>query len=304
MIYTVTVNPAIDYIMRLPKFDAGLVNRAQKTEMLAGGKGINVSQILNQLNIENEAWGFLGGFPGQMIEQQLKEKSIREHFTRIFNQTRINVKLKADLESEINGPGPELRPDEIEAFEAQFSQLTSDDIVVLSGSIMPSLPADYYHHLIELIKQAGADFVIDTTGKALEDALAFHPLVIKPNHHELAALFNTTFANDDELLNCGQKLLEMGAQNVLISMAEKGAYLLTPKARYYSKAPKGTAVNSVGAGDSMLAGFTGMFHETKNPVEAFRYGLASGSATAFTADIANRNQIDALLPQIVINELH
>lgn len=300
MIYTITVNPAIDYIMRGEALALGQVNRLKETAYLAGGKGINVSQILNQLAVPNRAWGFLGGFTGRFVQQSLDTKQIDSDFTQIAANSRINVKLSAGEETELNAPGPQVTAAEVAAFTTKFNQLNPGDVVIMSGSLLPDLPTDFYAQLIQLTKAQGADFVVDTTGQALLDTLPAHPLVIKPNHHELAELFQTTFANNDELLEHGQRLLAAGAQHVLISMAGAGAFLITADHIYHSTAPQGTVVNSVGAGDSMIAGFVGEFSQHHDPVQAFEYGLACGSATAFTEDIADQTQIEAIRPQIKI----
>lgn len=303
MIYTVTVNPALDYVMQLPKVNAGEVNRSKDCQFLAGGKGINVSQILNQLSVENTAWGFVGGFTGKELVRQLNVKKIESDFVTISDDTRVNVKIHAQKETEINAAGPKIDEQEITAFKARLDDLQEGDIVVLSGSLGPSLPTDFYKQLLPTIKEAGAQFAIDTTGKALLDTLEYKPLVIKPNHHELADLFHTTFSNNEEMLTAAKKLLEMGAQNVMISMAGDGGYLVTKDHIYHGSPAIGTAVNSVGAGDSMIAGFVGTYYKTKNPVEAFRMGMACGGATAFTEDIAVKSQIDATLPDIKVEEV-
>lgn len=303
MIYTVTVNPALDYVMQLPKVNAGEVNRSKDCQFLAGGKGINVSQILNQLSVENTAWGFVGGFTGKELVRQLNVKKIESDFVTISDDTRVNVKIHAQKETEINAAGPKIDEQEITAFKARLDDLQEGDIVVLSGSLGPSLPTDFYKQLLPTIKEAGAQFAIDTTGKALLDTLEYKPLVIKPNHHELADLFHTTFSNNEKMLTAAKKLLEMGAQNVMISMAGDGGYLVTKDHIYHGSPAIGTAVNSVGAGDSMIAGFVGTYYKTKNPVEAFRMGMACGGATAFTEDIAVKSQIDATLPDIKVEEV-
>lgn len=303
MIYTVTVNPALDYVMQLPKVNDGEVNRSNDTQFLAGGKGINVSQILNQLSVDNTAWGFVGGFTGKELIRQLNVKNITSDFVTISDDTRVNVKIHAQKETEINAAGPKIDAQEIAAFKARLDDLEKGDIVVLSGSLAPSLPTDFYKQLLPTIKDAGAEFVVDTTGKALLDTLEYKPLVIKPNHHELADLFNTTFANTDEMLQAAKKLLDMGAQNVMISMAGDGAYLVTKDHVYHASAAKGIAVNSVGAGDSMIAGFVGTYYKTKDVVEALKMGSACGGATAFTEDIAVKSQIDAVLPDIKVEEV-
>ena len=227
MIYTVTVNPALDYVMQLEKVNAGEVNRTNNYSFLAGGKGINVSQILNQLNVENTAWGFVGGFTGKELIRQLNQKRITSDFVTISDVTRVNVKIHAEKETEINAAGPQITSQEITAFKSRLDDLKKGDIVVMSGSLTPSLPTDFYQQLLPTIKDAGAEFVVDTTGQALLDTLEYGPLVIKPNHHELADLFDTSFDSSDVMLEYAEKLLNMGAQNVMVSMAGDGGYLLT-----------------------------------------------------------------------------
>lgn len=303
MIYTVTVNPALDYVMLLDKVNAGKVNRTNNYSFLAGGKGINVSQILNQLDIDNTAWGFVGGFTGKELVQQLNQKRIVSDFVKISDVTRVNVKLHAEKETEINAAGPQITDQEIAAFKNRLSDLKHGDIVVMSGSLTPSLPEDFYQQLLPTIKEAGAEFVVDTTGQALLDTLEYKPLVIKPNHHELADLFNTTFDSSDVMLEYAQQLLNKGAQNVMVSMAGDGGYLLTKDHVYYAKGAIGNAVNSVGAGDSMIAGFVGTYFKTNDAAESFKIGMACGAATAFTKDIAVKSQIVAVLPQIKVEQI-
>ncbi|BDR61074.1 1-phosphofructokinase [Lactobacillus xylocopicola] len=303
MIYTVTVNPALDYVIQIDQVDRGSVNRSGDCAFLAGGKGINVSRILNQLDTDNTAWGFVGGFTGKELVRQLNQYHIVNDFVKISDPTRVNVKVHAQEETEINAAGPNVTNQEITAFKARLADLQKDDVVVMSGSLAPSLPADFYKQLLPEIKAAGAEFVVDTTGQALLDTLAYQPLVIKPNHHELADLFQTTFETDAEMLAAARKLLERGAQNVLVSMAGQGGYLVTKEQIYHAKAAIGTVVNSVGAGDSMTAGFVGTYRQTGDPAASFRMGMACGAATAFTQDIAVKGQIEAVLPQIKVEKI-
>lgn len=300
MIYTITVNPSIDYIVRLPRLTLGQVNRMQYDAKLPGGKGINVSRILNQLTVKNTAWGFLGGFTGNFVQQKLTTEHLTTDFTPITADTRINVKIKAAEETEINGQGPEITAAAQKAFKAKFKQLKPGDIVVMSGSLPPALPESFYRDLIPLIQAHQAEFVIDTTGQALLDTLSAHPLVVKPNQHELAALFNVNLDHDAAIVKYGRKLLKMGAKHVLVSMAGAGAFLITPQQVYKSTAPKGKVINSVGAGDSMIAGFVGTFSQTQDPLKSFVTGLACGSATAFSEDLAVKAKITAVQKTIKI----
>lgn len=301
MIYTVTVNPALDYVLQLPEVKDGETNRSSDTQFLAGGKGINVSQILNQLGVDNTAWGFVGGFTGEELIRQLNVKKISSDFVRISDDTRVNVKIHAQEETEINAAGPDITAQEVAAFKSRLDDLEAGDVVVLSGSLAPSLPTDFYESLLPLIREKGAEFVVDTTGEALLRTLKFNPLVIKPNHHELADLFDTSFSSTADMLEAAKKLQKLGAQNVMISMAGEGAYLVTADRVYHANAATGTAVNSVGAGDSMIAGFVGTWFEKHDAAEGLRVGSACGGATAFTEDIAVKSQIDAVLPQIKID---
>ncbi|MHA6544712.1 1-phosphofructokinase [Lactobacillus delbrueckii] len=301
MIYTVTVNPALDYVLQLPEVKDGETNRSSDTQFLAGGKGINVSQILNQLGVDNTAWGFVGGFTGEELIRQLNVKKISSDFVRISDDTRVNVKIHAQEETEINAAGPDITAQEVAAFKSRLDDLEAGDVVVLSGSLAPSLPTDFYESLLPLIREKGAEFVVDTTGEALLRTLKFNPLVIKPNHHELADLFDTSFSSTADMLEAAKKLQKLGAQNVMISMAGEGAYLVTADHVYHANAATGTAVNSVGAGDSMIAGFVGTWFEKHDAAEGLRVGSACGGATAFTEDIAVKSQIDAVLPQIKID---
>lgn len=302
MIYTVTVNPSIDYIVQLKELTLGEVNRMDYDNKLPGGKGINVSRILKELGQDSVALGFLGGFTGEFVKNELEKTGIKTNFTMIKDDTRINVKIKAQQETEINGRGPVVSESELTQFTAQFDKLSAGDVVIFAGSLLPCLDQNFYFDLIKQIRARGAEFVIDTTGESLLKTLPQNPLVVKPNNHELAELFETTFTGIDDIVEHGQKLLELGAQHVLISMAGDGGLLITKDAVYRSLAPKGTVVNSVGAGDSMIAGFTGTLASTGDVVEAFRYGLACGSATAFSEDLATREKIDEILPQIKITK--
>ncbi|KAF6576967.1 1-phosphofructokinase [Paenibacillus polymyxa] len=302
MIYTVTLNPSIDYIVEVDDLKLGDLNRMKRDLKLPGGKGINVSRVLNQLGADSTAIGFLGGFTGRFIDDTLREESIKTDFVMIEDDTRINIKLKHGDETEINGLGPVIREQEADALVQKLAALQKNDIVVLSGSIPPSLGGDFYDRLISVCQQTGAEFVIDTTGEALMKALVHKPLLIKPNHHELAELFGVSIHSKEEIVTYGRKLLEAGAKNVLISMAGEGALFITADEVYHANVPAGTVKNSVGAGDSMIAGFVGTLALHGDPIEAFRAGVASGSATAFSDDLATREKIEQLRPQVTISK--
>lgn len=303
MIYTLTLNPAIDYVIDLDKVRLGELNRINESEFLTGGKGINVSRILKELGYSNIALGFIGGFTGEFIESELKKENLKTDFIQIKNDTRVNIKIKGTEETEINGAGPEVDKKSEEALLNQFSSIKSGDTIVISGSKALNLPEDYYQQVIEKIKDVGASFVIDTTGKELEDSLQYKPLLVKPNDIELAELFNVSISTEEEYIKYGEKLLEKGAQFVIVSLGGDGALLLSSNGNYRGFAPKGTVHNTIGAGDSMVAGFIGTYLETNDEIKAFKTSIASGSATAFKEDLATREEIDALLPLIKIDKI-
>lgn len=303
MIYTVTLNPSIDYVVRLEKMDLDAVNRIEEDFKLPGGKGINVSRILKQLAVPSTAWGYAGGFTGKYIADWLTEEGITTDFSEVSEPTRINVKIKADHETELNGAGPLVSPEARLELEEKFATLTADDVVVLSGSKPPSLPEDYYQQLIALVQKAGATFVIDTTGQELLTSLKSNPLVVKPNHHELADMYGMKASGMTDLIPYGKKLVADGAQYAIVSMAGDGALFFDGNAVYHGWSPKGTVKNSVGSGDSMIAGFVGTYLKEKDALAAFRMSLACGSATAFSDDLAKATEIQALLPTITIKKL-
>ncbi|MGP6451817.1 1-phosphofructokinase [Streptococcus dysgalactiae subsp. equisimilis] len=286
MIYTVTLNPSIDFIVRIDQLNLGSVNRMVSDDKFAGGKGINVSRVLQRLGVGNTATGFLGGFTGHFIEDSLKNEGIETAFVKVDQDTRINVKIKSQEETEINGQGPMISQEQLEAFKAKLSQLTSDDTVVFAGSAPANLGNAVYKELIPLVRKSGAQVVCDFEGQPLLDALANNPLLVKPNNHELEAIFGVPLNSLNDVETYARRILEMGAQHVLISMAGDGALLVTEEATYFAKPIKGQVKNSVGAGDSMVAGFTGEFVKSKDPVEALKWGVACGTATAFSDDLA------------------
>ncbi|EAF0570839.1 1-phosphofructokinase [Listeria monocytogenes] len=302
MIYTITLNPSIDYIVQIDQLNLGGLNRMKQDYKLPGGKGINVSRVLNQLNVPSLATGFLGGFTGNFIKDWLQNEGVKTGFVTVKDDTRINIKLKHGEETEINGLGPAISEKEINEFLKVMDKVTANDIVILSGSVPPSLGNDFYNKIIRICKEKNAEFMIDTTGKELLDALPNRPILIKPNHHELAELFGVELNSVEELIPYGKKCLELGAQHVIVSMAGDGALLFTGEDVYFADALKGELKNSVGAGDSMIAGFVGTFDKMRDPVKAFAAGVATGGATAFSTDLAQKELIDKLLPQVKITK--
>lgn len=264
----------------------GSVNRMDSDDKFAGGKGINVSRVLKRLNIPNTATGFIGGFTGKFITDTLAEEEIETRFVQVAEDTRINVKIKADQETEINGTGPTVESVQLEELKAILSSLTAEDTVVFAGSSAKNLGNVIYKDLISLTRQTGAQVVCDFEGQTLIDSLDYQPLLVKPNNHELGAIFGVKLESLDEIEKYARELLAKGAQNVIISMAGDGALLVTSEGAYFAKPIKGTVKNSVGAGDSMVAGFTGEFVKSKDVVEAFKWGVACGTATTFSDDLA------------------
>lgn len=303
MIYTVTLNPSIDYIVHAETIEMGAVNRMSADLKLPGGKGINVSRILKRLEVPAIATGFLGGFTGRFIDDWLEAEGVPTDFTPIEADTRINIKLKAEVETEINGLGPSVSSLEIARLKQSLQSLNANDIVVLAGSVLPCLPQNFYQELIELIKAQDAEFVIDTTGENLLNALPHQPLLIKPNKEELGELYHTEITELSDVIHYGKKLLRDGPRFVLISMAGDGALLFTKQGVYQSNVLKRPLKNSVGAGDSMIAGFVGRWTQTNDPIEAFKWGVACGSATAFSDDLATAAFISELLPEVTITIL-
>ncbi|UQS83738.1 1-phosphofructokinase [Bombilactobacillus thymidiniphilus] len=304
MIYTVTANPSIDYVLQLTQLTLGEVNRVAEDVKLPGGKGINVSRILKELGLQSKALGFIGGATGQMFEHLLSKHQLQTDFTTVMADTRINVKIKAsDEETEINGQGPTISATEKADFLQKIAQIGAGDVVVMAGSIPPQLVADFYLNIAKTVTQNGAEFVIDTTGQALLDTLPLHPLVIKPNHHELAELFQTEFNGITDIVSAARQLIEQGAQQALVSMAGDGALFVTKEHAYQCNAPKDIVRNSVGAGDSMIAGFVGTYMKQNDAVASFRMGAACGSATAFSEDLANLDKIKAVYEQINVTQI-
>lgn len=286
MIYTLTLNPSIDFIVRLDHLELGSVNRMTSDDKFAGGKGINVSRILQRLDVDNTATGFIGGFTGRFVEDGLTAEGIKTNFVQVSEDTRINVKIKAGEETEINGAGPKISDEKLEELKAILAGLSSEDTVVFAGSAPSSLGNQVYNTLIPIAKKAGAEVVCDFEGQTLLDSLNYQPLLVKPNNHELADIFGVELHGLEDIEKYAREILAKGAKNVIISMAGDGALLVTPAAAYFAKPIKGTVKNSVGAGDSMVAGFTGEYVKSGDPIEALKWGVACGTATTFSDDLA------------------
>lgn len=299
MIYTVTFNPCLDYIIQVDGLKLGLVNRTAHEEMLPGGKGVNVSIVLRNLGHENRALGFLAGFTGAEIARRLRETGVEADFIDVAEgMSRINVKINSDgVETEVNGMGPAIQPADVEALYAKLDELTAGDTLIISGSVPSVLPGDIYERIMERLEGRGVSIVVDATRDLLVNVLPYHPFLIKPNNHELGEIFDVELRTREEVVPWAQKLQERGARNVLVSMAGEGAVLVAEDGSVReSPAPRGHVVNSVGAGDSMVAGFVAGYAESGGDYEtAFRMGVCTGSASAFSMQLATRDEVEALL---------
>ena len=300
MIYTVTFNPSLDYIVSVEDFKLGLTNRTNSELLLPGGKGINVSTVLMNLGIESTALGFVAGFTGDEIVRRLEQMGVRNGFIRIEEGfSRINVKLKSIDGTEVNGQGPVISETKVQSLMTQLDELGEGDVLFLSGSIPASMPDDAYQKIMERLEGKGVQIIVDATKDLLMNVLPHHPFLIKPNNHELGEIFETELKSREAVVPYAKKLQEMGAQNVLISMAGEGAVLVAADGTVYdAPAPKGTLVNSVGAGDSMVAGFMAGWMEKQDYEYAFHMGVASGSASAFSENLATKEEIQAVYKQI------
>lgn len=296
MIYTVTLNPAIDYIMNPYSVILGATNRSSSERYFIGGKGINVSRILKELGIASTAFGFVAGFTGKAVCESLEKEGINTDFVQLEGGfTRINVKLKGDTETEINGGGPAITTKAIEAFYSKLEKVKNGDTVVLAGSIPSSCDADIYENILARLHDKDVRFAVDTTGELLKSTLCYRPFVIKPNLDELSELFGKRPENDEETAYFARLLQTEGARNVIVSMGKDGAVLLDEKGVIHKvEAHSGKAINSVGAGDSMLAGFLAGYEKKGDYAYALKLGNAAGAATAFSYDLASGEKIKEL----------
>lgn len=301
MIYTVTFNPSLDYIVSVEDFRLGLTNRTDSEYLLPGGKGINVSAVLKNLGIDSTALGFIAGFTGEEIVRRLEAMGVQNGFIRLEEGfSRINLKLKSIDGTEINGQGPQIGEEKVQMLMEQLSGLGEGDVLFLSGSIPASMPDDSYEKIMRMLDGKGVRIAVDATKELLWKSLAYHPFLIKPNNHELGELFGVELKTREEVIPYAEKLKAQGAQNVLVSMAGEGAVLAAADGQVLSApAPKGTLVNGVGAGDSMVAGFMAGYLEKADYGHAFRMGLAAGSASAFSENLAEKDEIETVYRQIM-----
>lgn len=302
VIYTVTFNPSLDYIVSVKDFRPGMTNRTSSELMLAGGKGINVSIVLGNLGIKSTALGFIAGFTGDEIVRRLHNGGINSEFIKINDGiSRINIKLKSIDGTEINGQGPHIDSSHIEQLMNRLRRLESGDVLVLAGSIPAGISDNIYKDIMDMLKDKGVQIVVDATSRLLTNVLEYNPFFIKPNQHELGDIFNVTLNTQEEVITYALKLKKMGAVNVCVSMGGKGAILVADDGNVYkAKAPDGILKNSVGAGDSLVAGFLSGWIEKKDYEYAFRKGVATGSASAFSERLATVGEVNMLIDKVVI----
>lgn len=296
MIYTVTFNPSLDYMVGVDELKLGATNRAKSEEMIPGGKGINVSIVLKNLGMESTALGFVAGFTGDEIKRRISELGCKTDFISVpEGVSRINVKLKGEQETEINGIGPCITDTQVEELLQQLDKLSEGDILVLAGSIPASMSDTIYYDIMTRLEKKNVMVIVDATKDLLVNVLEKRPFLIKPNNHELGEIFGVELTSNEEIIKYAKKLQEKGARNVLISMAGDGAIFLGEDGSVFeSPAPKGTVVNSVGAGDSMVAGFLTGYLEKKDYRHAFKMGISTGSASAFSKELAKREEVMAI----------
>lgn len=297
MIYTVTFNPALDYIMRVDGLQSKDINRTRSEEIHYGGKGINVSVILTRLGVENKALGFVAGFSGKQIEDMLVSDGIKTDFVHLKEgYTRINVKIKCDRELDINANGPEIKREEVDALFEKLEELKSGDYLILAGSIPKALPDNMYEKILERLDGKGVNFVVDATGDLLKNVLKYKPFMVKPNHHELGEIFGVEITALEDIEKYAKKLQEMGAKNVLVSRGKDGAALIDEFGKVHTMGNvPGKIISSVGCGDSMVAGFVAGYAKEKDYAYALKLGSACGNATAFSSGLATKNEIDKML---------
>lgn len=305
MIYTITFNPALDYITQVENFKIGEINRTKTETILPGGKGLNVSIVLKNLEIENTALGFVAGFTGEELIRKMESQGVKTDFVKVEKGlTRINVKISSVNENKVeetalNGMGPQITEKDIEVLFEKIRKMSTNDIVILSGSIPKNIDKDIYEKICKELNEKGITFIVDSTQELLMNVLKYQPFLIKPNKEELEETLNRKILTKEDIINAAKTLQKMGAQNVLVSLGNNGALLLTQEDKtYYLKAPRGQVVNTVGSGDSMVAGFLAGYYQTKDYEYALKTGVAAGSASAFSIRLATKKDVDLLLKQL------
>lgn len=302
MIYTLTLNPSIDYVLRIERFDDGQTIRSKSEEKYPGGKGIMVSKLLKNLGAKSINIGFLGGFTGEFIKNKLENLGIDQEFTKISDDSRINVKLKYDTETEINAQGPQIKEEEIEEFLNYLDNLNEDDFVVISGSIPKSLGDDFYRVIVNLLEMNNVRFALDTSGKKLFNLSAYRPFLVKPNKDELGEIFEDSIDSDEKIIKYARKLIDQGAENVIVSLGKDGSIFVDNNMVYKAKPIDGKLINSVGSGDSMVAGYIYGYMRGLSKIDSYKLAIACGSATAFSPDIAEKNLIYQILEKVEVKE--
>ena len=305
MIYTITFNPALDYIAQVEDFKIGEINRTKTETILPGGKGLNVSIVLKNLGIENTALGFISGFTGEELKRKMEAQGVKTDFVKVKEGiTRINVKIssmneKKVEETALNGVGPLITENDIEVLMEKLQKMSTNDLVILSGSIPKNIDNTIYEKICKNLNEKGITFIVDSTQELLMNVLKYHPFLIKPNKDELEETLNCKISTKEDIIQSAKELKKLGAQNVLVSLGNDGALLLTKEDKtYYSKAPKGQVVNTVGSGDSMVAGFLAGYYQTKDYEVALKTGVATGSASAFSTRLATKEDVELLLSQL------
>lgn len=300
MIYTITFNPALDYISQVENFEIGKINRTKTEKILPGGKGLNVSTVLKNLGIESTALGFIAGFTGEELKRSIEEKGIKTDFIKVEKGiTRINVKISSNEETALNGNGPEITKEDINKLLEKIEKITKEDMVILAGNIPRCINNDIYEIICKTLEKNNVTFVVDATKELLMNVLKYKPFLIKPNKEELEETFKEKIETKEEIIVHAKKLQQIGAQNVLISLGGEGAILVTTEGKeYYSKAPKGKVLNTVGAGDSMVAGFIAGYKQSGDFEQAFKMGIATGSASSFSMNLATAEEVANLLKEI------
>lgn len=300
MIYTITFNPALDYISQVEDFEVGKINRTKTEKILPGGKGLNVSTVLKNLGIESTALGFIAGFTGEELKRKIESYGIKTDFIKVKEGiTRINIKISSNEETALNGNGPKITEEDIQELLEKIDKIGKEDIVILAGNIPKGINNNIYEIICVNLERNGVTFIVDATQELLINVLKYRPFLIKPNKEELEETFKEKIETKEDIIAHAKKLQLMGAQNVLISLGGEGAILVTAKEEiYFSKAPKGKVLNTVGAGDSMVAGFVAGYAKSGDYEQAFKMGIAAGSASAFSMNLATAEEVENLLKEI------
>lgn len=299
MIYTVTFSPSLDYVVKVNDFALGKTNRTEYESISPGGKGINVSTVLTNLGVDTVAIGFCGGFTGDALTSMLSQRGLKTDLIPTEGLNRINIKLKTDCETEINGQGVVVTPAALAALFDRIDAIVPGDTLVLAGTVPKTLPADIYEQILRRLDGKGVSVVVDATGALLQKVLPFRPFLIKPNRDELSDLFDAEIKTLDDVFDYAKQLQQMGARNVIVSMGGEGAALLSEESvRFYCPAPQGTVVDTVGSGDSMVAGFLAGYLQTSDKLRAFLQGVAAGSASAFREGLATADEIKIQLDRL------